>query len=187
MGDATRVNRAHNVQVPPSDDDRIEQRFLDLAYTTDAKITDTALAYFAPCTIEAADRVLASLASNNRVTMEIEDDGAVVYNLRDRQMLARPAAPPQHALVPVARGPHNSNPAVAAILSFLLPGAGHLYAGRIAAALVWFIAVSIGYVLILPGLILHFFNIISAAGAARFNAMERQLPLRAGDPVGFHP
>ena len=47
-----------------------------------------------------------------------------------------------------------------------LPGAGHLYAGRFLAAVLWFLVVGAGYALILPGLILHLFCIASAASAA---------------------
>ena len=60
-----------------------------------------------------------------------------------------------------------SSPVLAAVLSAFVPGAGHVYTGRIAAAVLWFIVVGIGYGLILPGLILHVANMISAARSAR--------------------
>jgi hypothetical protein len=152
-------------------DDAIERRLLELAYTTDAKITVPALAYYAPCTLEDAERVLDDLAARDRVSMNVEDDGTIVYELRGRQRLAAPAtqpAPVPH-LVPAIGSSRRrpASPLLAAALSGLLPGAGHLYAGRAAAAILWFLVVSVGYALILPGLVLHVFAMASAATAAR--------------------
>jgi TM2 domain-containing membrane protein YozV len=59
-----------------------------------------------------------------------------------------------------------ASPIVAAFLSVIVPGAGQLYAGRVIAAFLWFFAVGMGYVLILPGLVLHLFCIASAVSAA---------------------
>jgi hypothetical protein len=148
----------------------IEQRMLELAYTTDAKITAPALAFYAPCTIDDAAGVLENLASKGRLSMEVEDDGSIVYELLGRRrMEPRPAA-----LAPVtprvmARRYHeqrHASPLVAAALSMFVPGAGHLYAGRVFAAFLWFLVVGAGYALILPGLVLHLFSIVSAASAA---------------------
>jgi hypothetical protein len=164
-----------------TDPSAIEARLLELAHTTDAKLTAPALAYFAPCSLEDAGRVLDDLAARDRLGMEIEDDGTVVYQLRGRQKIAaaRPIAPPA-ALVPVARPAAGPSPVLAAALSALVPGAGHLYAGRFAAALLWFVVVSLGYVLILPGLVLHLFSIASAAvSARRLNAPRDRWQLAA--------
>jgi TM2 domain-containing membrane protein YozV len=168
----------------------IERRLLELAYTTDAKITAPALAYLVPCSIDDAAAVLDQLAAADRVTMEIEDDGAIVYTLPGRQRLA---APPPPALTPAIatytrarslerwpRPPRAASPLAAVLLTFLIPGAGHLYAGRVAAAVMWFLVVGMGYALILPGLVLHLFSMASAARAAReLNAIAapRQLAL----------
>jgi hypothetical protein len=155
-------------------EDAIERRLLELAYTTDAKITVPALAYYAPCTLEEASRVLDDLAARDRLSMEVEDDGTIVYELLGRQRLAAPtapAAPPAPRLHPARvrteRPRFAASPFLAAALSLFVPGAGHLYTGRVVGALLWFIVVSMGYVLILPGLILHLFAIASAANAAR--------------------
>jgi len=145
----------------------IEHRLLELAHTTDAKLTAPALAYFAPCSIDDAARVLDDLTIRNRLSMEIEDDGTIVYQLFGRQKLA--ALPPQPAaLVRVAAPRHpGASPVLAGLLSVFVPGAGHLYAGRIGAAILWFLVVGLGYALIFPGLVLHLFSIVSAASAAR--------------------
>ena len=147
----------------------IEQRMLELAHTTDTKITAPALAYFAPCTIDDAAAVLEDLASRGRLSMEVEDDGAIVYELLGRQKMApsralSPVTP--RVMAPVYRHHRDASPMVAAALSLFVPGAGHLYAGRVIAAFLWFLVVGAGYALILPGLVLHLFSIVSAAAAA---------------------
>lgn len=165
-----------------TDPSAIEARLLELAHTTDAKLTAPALAYFAPCSLDDAGRVLDDLAARDRLGMEIEDDGTVVYQLRGRQKIAsaRPAAPPSTSLVPIARPPAGPSPLLAAALSALVPGAGHLYAGRFVAAILWFLVVGIGYTLILPGLVLHLFSIASAAASAhRLNAPPARWQLAA--------
>ena len=149
----------------------IEARLLELAHTTDAKITAPALAYFAPCSIEDAARVLDDLAARDQVSMEIEDDGNIVYELRGRQKIGAaarpPLPPPSMALVTVEEPPRrNASALLAAVLTVWMPGAGHLYAGRFLAAVLWFLVVGAGYALILPGLILHLFCIASAAVSA---------------------
>jgi hypothetical protein len=150
------------------DDRMIETRLLELAYTTDAKLTATALAYYAPCSIEDATRVLDNLAAHDRLEMEIQDDGSILYHLRGRERI-----PPrqQLSLVPASERlllPRPS-PLIAAVLALVVPGAGHAYAGRFAAALAWFLVVTLGYVLFFPGLILH---LLSAGSAARAAVLE---------------
>src|SRR5436190_13130708 len=83
------------------DPSTIEHRLLELAHTTDAKITAPALAYFAPCSLDDATRVLDELTTHDRLSMEIEDDGAIVYQMFGRQKLT--ARPAQTALVRVER------------------------------------------------------------------------------------
>lgn len=169
------------------DPSAIEARLLELAHTTDAKITAPALAYFAPCSLTDANKVLDDLTARDQLIMDIEDDGTVAYRMLGRQKLgtaprrAAPAPAPQPtALVPLVRY-HGASPALAAILSVFIPGAGHLYTGRFVAAILWFMVVGAGYALILPGLILHLFNIASAASSAhRLNAGARQLQLASG-------
>lgn len=159
----------------------IEQCLLELAYTTDAKITASALAYFAPCSIENASRVLDELTARERLTLEIQDDGGVYYELPGRQQIKSHAAPGlspirREALVPVPRQ-REASPALAAVLSFFMPGAGHAYTGRIVSAILWFMAVGLGCTLIIPGLVLHLFAIASAAASARRLNSEASRPL----------
>jgi TM2 domain-containing membrane protein YozV len=157
---------------PPrtSDPGVIEHRLLDLAYTTDIVITAPVLAYYTPCSIEDAERVLDRLVAENRLHLEVDDEGNVTYVVPNRQHVALPRPPA--ALVRAtplaidpARGP---NAAVAAVLSLLVPGAGQLSAGRPLSAVGWFAVVTVGYMmLIVPGILLHVLCIASAASAAR--------------------
>ncbi len=164
-----------------TDASAIEARLLELAHTTEAKITAPALAYFAPCSLDDAGRVLDDLAARDRLTMEIEDDGTIVYHMPGRQKLAAPPPsplyPPLRTLVPAVRPSHGPNPLLAALLSALVPGAGHLYAERPIAAILWFVVVGLGYTLLLPGLVLHLFSIASAASSARRLEAARTRPL----------
>jgi TM2 domain-containing membrane protein YozV len=167
----------------------IEQRLLELAHTTDAKITAPALAYFAPCSIEDASKVLDDLTARDQLTMDVEDDGTIVYSMPGRQKIAGAVRPFQPAfqplrretsLVPLHVSPRAASPLLAALLTLFIPGAGHLYAGRFLAAVLWFIVVGAGYALILPGLVLHLFSIASAANAAhQLNAGAHRLQLAA--------
>jgi TM2 domain-containing membrane protein YozV len=170
----------------------IEHRLLELAYTTDAKITAPVLAYYAMCSIEDAEKVLDNLVARDRIQMEIEDDGTIVYVIPDRQKLTPRREEPRHperthAMMrlphaPLAvRGGRMANPGLAAVFSLFIPGAGQLYTGRIVAALLWFLVVTAGYALILPGLVLHLFCIVSAASSAhRLNSNVARLQLQAG-------
>jgi TM2 domain-containing membrane protein YozV len=170
-----------------TDPGEIEHRLLELAYTTDAKITAPVLAYYAHCSIEDAEKLLDNLTARDRISMEIADDGAIFYHVPDRQKL--PARPEARAIVPVQqqrgplalRGGREASPGLAALLSLLVPGAGHIYAGRFAAGVLWFIIVGLGYTLLIPGLFLHLWCVASAAGAAhRLNSSLTRLQLEAG-------
>ncbi len=58
------------------------------------------------------------------------------------------------------RRPHRD---VAAVLAVLVPGLGHVYAGRLRAGVIWFLAVALGYwAVLLPGIVLHAISIWSA-------------------------
>lgn len=178
MAGATGRTDAYNMLVAnrTMDSSAIERRFLDLAYTTDAKLTVPALAYFAPCTIAEAATVLDDLTSHERLTMDVEDDGTIVYQLLGRQRLASVPAGRPAPITPISHAHRETSPLAAALLSVMVPGAGHLYAGRILAAIMWFVVVTAGYALILPGLMFHLFNIMSAAASAhRLNASSRMM------------
>ena len=59
--------------------------------------------------------------------------------------------------------PRAPSPGIAAVLSVFIPGLGHLYAGRLLAAAVWFLATTFAYsMILLPGFLFHAFCIWSA-------------------------
>lgn len=160
-----------------SDPAVIEHRLLDLAYTTDHLITAPLLAYYVPCSIEDADRVLDRLVAESRLQLEVDDDGNMHYLVPNRQKMTRPRVSqsfvpsPSYSLArrePSMLEPrHTPNAAAAAVLSMIVPGAGQLYAGRPLSAIGWFMLVTMGYLLlIVPGVLLHILCVAAAAGAA---------------------
>jgi TM2 domain-containing membrane protein YozV len=159
------------------DPSAIERRLLELAYTTNLEITAPALAYFAPCSIDDADLLLTDLTARNRLQMDISDEGVVTYRLLGRPKID--VTKPSEPVRAIVRAPAAASPLAAAALSAFIPGAGHLYAGRILAAMMWFLVVTMGYVLILPGLVLHMFSIVSAAASARRLNARQPLLLHA--------
>ena len=55
------------------------------------------------------------------------------------------------------------NPVLAGFMSFFIPGLGQLYKGQFLGAVLWFVLTGVGYfLLVFPGLILHFFCVMSA-------------------------
>ena len=114
----------------------IEQRLLELAYTTDTKVTVPALAYYANCSIEDADRVLDNLVKKDRIGMEVTDSGTIEYTIPDRHRLVARPEPAKLAVIrppalPLAiRDGRPASPGLAAVLSLIVPGAGQAYAGR---------------------------------------------------------
>src|ERR1051325_11326870 len=112
-GNAPPMPYIHLVYHRITDASAIEARLLELAHTTEAKITAPALAYFAPCSFDDAGRVLDDLAARDRLSMEIEDDGTIVYHMPGRQKLALPPPPRTTSLVPIARAPPDARPLLA--------------------------------------------------------------------------
>ena len=56
------------------------------------------------------------------------------------------------------------SPGIAALLSFLIPGAGQMYKGNVGVGLLWLIFVVAGYfIFVVPGVILHLICIFHAA------------------------
>ncbi len=76
------------------------------------------------------------------------------------------------------------SPGIAAVLAVLLPGLGHVYAGRLFAGAVWFLVVSFGYwAILVPGLLLHGISIWTVYTIAEEAGREdRRLP--ASSPPG---
>ncbi len=65
----------------------------------------------------------------------------------------------------VSRGP---SPGLAAVLSVLLPGLGHVYSGRLLGGLGWFLAACFGYwAVLVPGFLIHALSVWFAYDGAR--------------------
>jgi TM2 domain-containing membrane protein YozV len=59
-------------------------------------------------------------------------------------------------------------PGLAAVLSVLIPGLGHVYAGRLGAGLLWFLAAGFGYwAILVPGFLIHVASVYFAYEAAK--------------------
>jgi TM2 domain-containing membrane protein YozV len=64
-----------------------------------------------------------------------------------------------------ARAP---SPGLAAVLSVVIPGLGHVYAGRLGAGLLWFLAAGFGYwAILVPGFLIHVASVWFAYQAAK--------------------
>jgi len=60
------------------------------------------------------------------------------------------------------------SPGIAAVLSFVIPGLGQLYTGRLLAAGLWFLGTALAYwAILVPGFIAHALCIWSAYQGAR--------------------
>ena len=71
-------------------------------------------------------------------------------------------------LEPFERGARVPSPGVAAVRSVLVPGLGHVYAGRLGAGLLWFLATGFGYwAILVPGFLLHVASVYFAYQAAK--------------------
>ena len=77
-------------------------------------------------------------------------------------------------------------PLLAAVLAILIPGAGHLYAGRLRAAAAWCGAILLGYwAVFLPGAVLHALSVWSAYRAVCLRpAAGRDRTRSAGGAAG---
>ena len=60
------------------------------------------------------------------------------------------------------------SPGIAAVLSFFVPGLGHVYAGQLGAGLLWFLATGFGYwAILVPGFLIHVASVYFAYKAAK--------------------
>lgn len=60
------------------------------------------------------------------------------------------------------------SPGLAAVLSALVPGLGHVYSGRLGAGLIWFLAAGFGYwAILVPGFLIHVASVYFAYQAAK--------------------
>ena len=142
-----------------------EQRVLDVLFTTTIPFTPAHMAWVAHLPIAEAEKHLEHMVEGGVLLKECDiENGAVSYVYPQRTLLEKREP---RALMPIAPRPLYS-PALAACLSILLPGAGHLYSAREKAGLLWMFATLAGYMcLIVPGIVLHILCIASATNVPR--------------------
>jgi TM2 domain-containing membrane protein YozV len=64
---------------------------------------------------------------------------------------------------------HGPSPGIAAVLSVLIPGLGQVYCGRLISGLLWFLAASCGYAMVLvPGFLIHCLSVWRAYREAKY-------------------
>jgi TM2 domain-containing membrane protein YozV len=62
---------------------------------------------------------------------------------------------------------------MAGLCAFLFPGLGHLILGKPGQAALWFVAITLGYLLLIaPGLLMHVLSIVDAAKTERAEKLE---------------
>jgi hypothetical protein len=74
-------------------------------------------------------------------------------------------------------GRQRYSPAAAAALSLFLPGVGQIYSGRVPQGVGWMLATGMGYLFLIPGLILHICCVVNAAAVpSRVPMVAERLP-----------
>jgi hypothetical protein len=105
-----------------------EQRFLEFAYKTRARIDGAAVAYALKMGIDDATDKLEDLAARDVLAREVDEEGAVYFRLPGRPEVAlvkRAGGPPA-----VREAPAEGTAVVGLLLNLMLPGIGSLVAGR---------------------------------------------------------
>ena len=145
------------------DFDEFEQLVLKVLFETDVAVTAAHVAY------------LGRMVEHGTLLVRTSAAGVVEYVYPGRKPLVQTSASaPGFAMVgppPISAGDGyfltlrpKSNPVVAVMLSMLIPGAGHIYAGRAGAGVAWMATTLMGYACcFLPGLFLHGLCLVSAA------------------------
>jgi len=158
------------------DFDEFEQLVLKVLFETDVPVTAAHVAYLGRISVRTAERHLARMVQHGTLTVRTSNAGVVEYVYPGRKPIATQLAdstaigPP-----PISAGDSffltlrpRPNPVTAVMLSMLIPGAGHIYAGRAGAGVAWMATTLMGYACcFLPGLFLHGLCLVSAAQTRR--------------------
>ena len=154
------------------DFDEFEQLVLKVLFETDVPVTAAHVAYLGRISVRTAERHLARMVEHGTLTVRTSTAGVVEYVYPGRKPITTAVAgvtsvgPP-----PVSVGESffltlrpKPSPVTAVMLSMLIPGAGHIYAGRAGAGVAWMATTLMGYACcFLPGLFLHGLCLVSAA------------------------
>jgi hypothetical protein len=153
------------------DFDEFEQLVLKVLFETDVPVTAAHVAYLGRISVRTAERHLARMVEHGTLTVRTSAAGVVEYVYPGRKPIATGLGSPSVGPPPVSVGESffltlrpKPSPAVAVMLSMLIPGAGHIYAGRAGAGVAWMATTLMGYACcFLPGLFLHGLCLVSAA------------------------
>jgi hypothetical protein len=159
------------------DFDEFEQLVLKVLFETDVPVTAAHVAYLGRVSVRTAERHLARMVEHGTLLVRTSAAGIVEYVYPGRKPLVQ-TSPMNGSLAPNFVGPPpisagdsffltlrpKPSPVMAVMLSMLIPGAGHIYAGRAGAGVAWMATTLMGYACcFLPGLFLHGLCLLSAA------------------------
>jgi hypothetical protein len=164
-----------------------EQLALQVLFESAEPVGAPHLAYLAGIPLRRAERYLGRMAEQGTVIPRVAADGSVEYVFparragRRRAVSSEPTAGSELVVFPDGDGPGVAeepeapefSSATAVLLSVLVPGAGHIYAGRSGAGVAWMATTLAGYACcLLPGLFLHGLCLVSAAHARHTGAVS---------------
>ena len=157
------------------DFDEFEQLVLRLLFETEFPVTSAHVAYLGRVSIRVAERHLARMVEQGTLHVRTAAFGDVVEYFHPGRRLLVPArdqslgGPPPISIGESLLAPRpRSSPVTAVLLSMLIPGAGHIYAGRPGPGVAWIATTLMGYAcFFLPGLFIHGLCLVSAARTDR--------------------
>jgi len=155
--------------------DEFEQLVLKVLFETDVPVTAAHVAYLGHVSVRTAERHLARMVEHGTLLVRTSTAGVVEYVYPGRKPIVTSLAPVAVGPPPVSAGESffltlrpKPSPVTAVMLSMLIPGAGHIYAGRAGAGVAWMATTLMGYACcFLPGLFLHGLCLVSAAQTRR--------------------
>jgi hypothetical protein len=173
-----------------------ERLVLRVLFETHEPLTTPHLAYLSGISVQKAERFLGRMVEEGTLTPRLGANDIIEYTFAGRRQLdkerqladrewrgllrsagARADAAPGLAHLGSDGASdeagdsdtgedQEANAATAVLLSVLVPGAGHIYAGRSGAGVAWMATTLVGYACcLLPGLFLHGLCLVSAAHA----------------------
>jgi hypothetical protein len=143
-----------------------ERLVLRVLFETNVPLTAPHLAYLGGISVKSAERYLARMAEEGSLLLRANADGQIEYHFPARRALGPRSGAPDDPAVLAAEAFRRQpdSPLTAVLLSMLIPGAGHIYAGRAGAGVAWMASTLAGYAcFFLPGLFLHGLCMVSAA------------------------
>ncbi len=163
------------------DFEEFEQLVLRVLFETDVPVTAAHVAYLGRISVRSAERHLASMVEYGTLLVRTSaSDGVIEYYYPGRRPI--PTAAVTAATSGLDVGPPSitigapfmmslrppTSPVTSVLLSMLIPGAGHIYAGRAGSGVAWMATTLMGYACcFLPGLFLHGLCLVSAARTRR--------------------